>query len=129
MWTPTLDPTIDDGKEGSLPLGVIFAVIMVCMMAGSFVFKLMTRRGTLEQVSVAIHVNAVVAMATVVSAVQGGNTYSFLGLLDREGTIYIAFLAFQFTTRMFFPAYGTIRSSVVSRENPRGGYEHFPDPP
>jgi len=96
-WTPALTP------EGQTPpYGFIFATFMLCCMLGSQIFSYCVEVLKMKSREIAVNTLAVATIAHV--------------LLLLQGTVYlnlIAFLLFEITVGVYFPAMGTIKAEMV----------------
>lgn len=97
MWTPALKESA--GAE-ELPFGLIFATFMVCCMAGSQTFGILT--GFMEIREVATWTFALATASLAVPALTANPT-----------GVFLAFLVFEFTVGLYFPAMGTLKSAIV----------------
>lgn len=104
LWNPTLDAAAKDDMPRELPLGLIFAAFMVCVMAGSSIFTLLMRGDKLEHIPFMIHLTAALSMGIAAT------------MVEREDIVYISFLVFETCCGVFYPAYGTLRSSTIPEE-------------
>lgn len=105
MWTPALKKEGDENDQVSLYLGLIFAVFMVCVMIGSSVFKLLsTDKASLYKLPLYMHMLSFASMAAVTT------------FMDNKNIVYLAFLVFETTVGMFYPAYGVIKSEIIPEE-------------
>lgn len=102
MWTPAL-ATPD--TESSTPFGLIFSVFMVCVMIGSSLFAMLMETRNLSEIPKIIHLAAAAACFVVSLMIQS------------KSIVYLAFLAFETTVGLFWPAYGTIRAKHIPEES------------
>lgn len=98
MWTPAL--TSGDGEDAELPFGLIFSTFMVCCMAGSSIYSILSDKMKGEQLGVLCFAVASVSMALV--AVSPSNSLKFL-----------AMNVFEMTVGMYWPIMGTMKGSIV----------------
>lgn len=114
-WTPALtppDPTHssrklladDEGSNGSIPHGHIFAGFMVSIMIGSSLFKLMLKMSSPESFMRPVLFVSAVTLATPV--IFPGN----------QLIIFIAFLVFEVCVGIFWPSMSTMRGKYVPEE-------------
>ena len=104
MWSPALEATSPAGT--AIPHGRIFATFMLCTMLGSQLFGRLAARGLATSLTpYVLHGLAAASMALAV--VRFGD----------PATMYVAFLVFEVTCGMFWPTYGTLRSTVVPEGN------------
>eukprot|EP01139_Manchomonas_bermudensis_P023576 Amastigsp_a841276_152.p1 type:complete len:439 gc:universal Amastigsp_a841276_152:1375-59(-) len=97
MWTPAL---ATESTRATLPYGLIFAVYMVCIMIGSYVFSLLVADGVAR---IPLYVHGMSGAAMLLVAV----------LLENKAIVYLMFLVFEVACGMFFPSYGTLRSMYI----------------
>jgi MFS family permease len=107
MWTPALKATYTD-PDVKIPFGVVFACFMVSVMIGSSVFAAITASQPVRVVPYIIHGTA--ALATLAIALGSAST----------GVVFGAFLLFEATCGLFWPAYGTLRSQYVPEASRAG---------
>ena len=100
MWSPAL--ATPDTRD-SLPYGFIFAVFMVCVMVGSGLFGII-RKVSLSAVPLVLHALATLCLAAVAA------------LNTNKTIVYAAFLGFEVSCGMFFPSYGTLRSTAIPED-------------
>lgn len=91
MWTPAL--ATSETKD-TLPYGTIFAVFMVCSMAGSSIFSLLLSKLSVEQLPHYIFAPAAAGM------------FATAFFLESKALVYVAFLVFEVTVGMFYPTFG-----------------------
>lgn len=114
MWSPALIATYTAaGADAAatpvkIPFGVVFACFMVCVMIGSAVFALITASHPVRVVPYLIHGGA--AVAILAAALCTSSTL----------LVFAAFLLFEATCGMFWPAYGTLRSQHIPEESRAG---------
>jgi hypothetical protein len=101
---PIIDPQAAEKSGEALQestsqfLGLIFAVFMVCMMAGSSLYRVGSElygQRAVRFAPLVMHVTALFAI---------GSTYWFY---DNKTVVYLSFLTFEVCCGVFFPAYGT----------------------
>lgn len=95
-WTPVVTPV--DGEKP--PYGLIFAMFMVCTMAGSQLCDYMRMSMSAHKVATITLLTASLSHATLV--LDGG---LYLNLA--------AFLVFETSVGMYFPSVGTVKAEVV----------------
>lgn len=113
LWTPALKTSEEEAAEKSGEaleestsqfLGLIFAVFMVCMMAGSSLYRVGSElygQRAVRFAPLVMHVTALFAI---------GATYWFY---DNKTVVYLSFLTFEVCCGVFFPAYGVIKSAEI----------------
>ena len=106
MWTPALS----DGEE--LPFGQIFATFMVCCMAGSSFFSILSDKIKGEQLGVYVFATAAVAMGMIF--VFESQTMKFLGMN-----------LFEITVGLYFPIMGTMKGAIVPESKRAGIYNLY----
>uniref|UniRef100_A0A7S1T7F7 Molybdate-anion transporter n=1 Tax=Compsopogon caeruleus TaxID=31354 RepID=A0A7S1T7F7_9RHOD len=106
-WTPALQHLYGDEKIREIPHGTIFSTMMACMMSGGTIFGLLT--------------NHHVSSQFVVLLVFGLSLLSFLAsaLFDSMWVSYFAFLIFEISCGLYFPAMASLRAPLIP-ENIRG---------
>lgn len=107
MWTPALKDENAIGAEEDVSdyLGIIFAVFMVCVMAGSSVFKILAQKPkALYSIPLYLHATAFASMAGVTL------------FMDDKFIVYICFLVFEASVGVFWPAYGVIKSEKIPED-------------
>lgn len=117
----------------------------VCTMTGSNLFSLLTARGLLPLVPVLVHTVATLANLTAFTMIKQARPFQTL-CMDMRGSgrgggrpasrlpvavahhptlskqpkqtlpVYLAFLLFELTVGMFYPAYGSIKSQHIPEE-------------
>ena len=108
MWTPALS-----GEDVEpLPFGQIFATFMVCCMAGSSIFSILSDKFKGEMLGIAVFGVASFAMGIV--AFFSGQTIKFLGMN-----------LFEMTVGMYFPIMGTLKGAIVPESKRAGIYNLF----
>ena len=121
MWTPTLSASAQElfGIGTPPPYGLIFSLLMACLMLGSLVFQILTSSLTDGQgnpVPPSPHfllrmnkaICACAAVACMLTATMGMvNHWTGLGAL----------LCFEFSVGMYYPAIGSLRGKFVPRES------------
>jgi len=101
MWTPALKDLSNDNNN--LPFGFIFATFMISCMAGSSTFALMVKSYNVQTIALSVLIIATLAFNIMYHAKT--DTYTILG-----------FLLFEFSVGIYFPAMGTMKSSIVPEE-------------
>ena len=103
MWTPILDP-------GYPPLGIVFACFMICYMAGSSSFDLLTCKKmnaeTILQISFGL---GLVAMTGCIYTSDPTRNTSSNSLIAS----YVCFLIFEVAVGLYFPAVSYLRSQAI----------------
>ncbi len=110
MWTPALQPSAIEGE--TLPFGLIFATFMVCCMAGSSLFTVVSKLMPVEDISKYTFVVAAIALCIPV-------------LTSNYDLIFLGFLIFEGCVGMYFPAMGTLKSSIVPERQRSAIYNIF----
>jgi len=100
-WTPALS-----SKTLPPPHGVIFALFMMACMCGASAFSLCFPNAKAQNVLVPNLVLAMASLAVVSVAIFMGSAYSLQ-------ICFFAFLVFEFTVGVYWPAIGTVKSEVV----------------
>lgn len=102
MWTPALTALTEKNSsdEVNLPFGLIFSTFMVCCMAGSSLFSILSERMAGEHLGVLLFAVGSLAMATISMSIS--DTASFL-----------AMNVFEVCVGMYFPIMGTMKGSIV----------------
>lgn len=114
MWTPALKTDVEQRAEEtgveledstSMHLGLIFSVFMVCVMLGSSVFKLASKKSAWKyKIPLVMHGVAFVSMVTTTMCIED------------KSIVYAMFLLFEMTVGVFYPAYGVIKSEKIPEE-------------
>jgi predicted MFS family arabinose efflux permease len=99
LWSPTLNAVT---KSDSLPYGCIFSTFMLVISIGSYWFGSLVKKHNVLIIPFIIHGLAGLSM---VAAAVLAQTNEFL--------VLFFFLLFEMTCGMFWPTYGTIRSSCI----------------
>nr|CAD7265414.1 unnamed protein product [Timema shepardi] len=103
LWTPILEPM-------SPPLGIVFSCFMVCIMIGSSMYSfLLSRRVRPEHMltlSMSLAFLALTVCAIATSSPSKPITHA----------CFVAFLSFEISIGIYYPAIGYLRSRVIPEE-------------
>lgn len=112
-WTPILAVL-------SPPLGLVFSVFMICVMAGSKTYAWFVSKGRCQSHSVLI---AACTVATVSFFIVTISLTNIVNHVHEHTTIkpmsvvcFIAFLVYEFSVGIYYPAVGYLRSRTVPEE-------------
>lgn len=96
-----------------LNLGVIFAIFMCAVMLGSTLFSLTTNilRISVIRKPVFIHIIAAISCFVVAQCMMNTPT------IHTEGLVFTMFVLFELCCGVFFPTYGSLKSTYVMEEN------------
>eukprot|EP00698_Gefionella_okellyi_P016385 TRINITY_DN4688_c0_g1_i4.p1 TRINITY_DN4688_c0_g1~~TRINITY_DN4688_c0_g1_i4.p1 ORF type:complete len:428 (-),score=75.01 TRINITY_DN4688_c0_g1_i4:31-1314(-) len=107
MWTPAVN------AAGGMPLGLIFAIFMICTIIGSLIFGYaMTRGYTPEAIETT---NMLVSTVVFLVPVFSTNVYLLLA----------CFFVFEACVGVHFPAAGTLRSRIIPEQSRAGVMNMF----
>jgi MFS transporter, MFS domain-containing protein family, molybdate-anion transporter len=96
MWTPALTKF----ENVQLPFGLIFSTFMVCCMAGSSMFSILSEHRKGEQLAVGLFATAALSMLMI--AASTNTTMQFL-----------AMNLFEMSVGMYWPIMGTMKGTIV----------------
>ena len=96
MWTPAL--TANNNIQ--LPFGLIFSTFMVCCMAGSSVYSILSEGRKGEQLAVGLFATAAFSMFLI--AASSNSTMKF-----------VAMNLFEMTVGIYWPIMGTMKGTIV----------------
>lgn len=100
LWTPTLFEYYD---EAELPLGMIFALFMICVMIGSNIFSWVVVYVIPELILIVLLIISIVAL--------------FLPSFPSSGPLVLGcFLLFELSVGLYFPTVGTLRGKYIPEE-------------
>jgi len=103
LWTPTLSTS-----QRSIPLGRIFSCFMVCIMIGSFIFRRLVRR---------LGESKLLLLSTCVFlACNLGPSLLAAPHAGFEEVCFLFFLGIELSLGIYFPAIGTLRSSLIPEQ-------------
>ena len=98
--------------DEDLPFGRIFATFMVCCMAGSSIYSIVSDKVKGEKLGIAVFAVATVAMGMVVAFED--RTMKFIGMN-----------IFEVTVGMYFPIMGTLKGAIVPESKRAGIYNLY----
>jgi MFS transporter, MFS domain-containing protein family, molybdate-anion transporter len=96
MWTPALT----ESEDVQLPFGLIFSTFMVCCMAGSSMFSILSEHGKCEQLAVWLFATAALSMLIIAASFSATTTF-------------LAMNIFEMSVGMYFPLMGTMKGAIV----------------
>jgi len=102
MWTPALSRGAVNSVE--LPHGWIFASFMMSVMLGSTVFKILVERYRLESMMRVVFLISCASLSVPI-------------FFENQTIVLAAFLTFESTVGVFWPAMGTMRSKYIPEES------------
>ena len=134
MWTPALTALEFPEQAGShvseeLPLGYIFATFMVCCMIGTSAFSYSTEQSNtkaglaLSPPTCLVYILGLSACACVAMAVT--TPLPFLTTAQRPLVPYLGMLLLEACIGAYFPAMGTVKSTVVPEHQRSAIYNVF----
>lgn len=100
LWTPVLD------SAGQWPLGLVFSCFMVCIMIGSSINTLLLNRNYCPSTILLITLLCSVVSMITCSLSTGVAFFS-------PFASFVAFLLYEISVGMYFPAMGYLRSQVI----------------
>jgi len=111
-WTPAL--AVPDLPP--LPHGLVFSLFMMCCMCGAAVFSLADPQ---------VRPSAVLFPTLVLSASALLTASICIQLKTASVVVFVAFLVYEFTIGIYFPAMGTMKSHVVPEPMRASVYSFF----
>ncbi|XP_033106125.1 molybdate-anion transporter-like [Anneissia japonica] len=100
IWTPVVD------LDYHPPLGVVFSNFMVCIMIGSFLYKILTANRVKP-----LHIlNAAIISALVATVICIGSTKSHY---EQPKVSFLAFLILEIACGLYFPSMGFLRNEIL----------------
>jgi len=103
MWTPVLDV-----PSRPLPLGMVFACFMVCIMVGSSLYSILSSRGNSPE-EVLKYCLLMISISMAVCCFTAGPGASLIQTMVSFG----AFLILEVAIGMYFPVISYLRSQVI----------------
>jgi len=102
MWTPGLKftNTSTNAEKESLPFGLIFSTFMICCMAGTSAFSILSKKYAIHKLAPYLLGAGSLSMVTI-------------ALSPLRITTYLAMLLFECCCGMYFPLMGTMKSMIV----------------
>ena len=106
LWTPVLQPVRP-------PLGVVFSCFMLCILSGQAVFQILSSRH--QEVPKLLIMSIGIAFGAIIFLVLFTNPANVMA--TNCNMSFIAFLVFEFTVGMYFPAMGYLRTRIVPEQH------------